>query len=83
MEFTLGSEWNDGMMEWWNIGIWESKTDDGLIVNSDSCHLYKIRSLSAKRGASAFSPRRRLHRLLFAEGHEGQAILQENCPLTG
>ena len=39
------------MMERWNIGIleyWESKTDDGLILNYDPCHLYIIRSHSAK-----------------------------------
>jgi hypothetical protein len=43
------------MMEWWNGGImeyWESKTDDGLILNSDPCHLYKIRSHS---GHSSFT----------------------------
>ena len=27
---------------------WESKTDDGLILNSGSCYHYKIRSHSAK-----------------------------------
>jgi hypothetical protein len=35
--------WNGGIMEYW-----ESKTDDGLILNSDPCQLYKIRSHSAK-----------------------------------
>jgi hypothetical protein len=25
----------------------------------------------------------KFERLLFAEGYEGQAILQENCPLAG
>ena len=33
---------------------WESKTDDGLILNSDPCHLYKIRSHSAKPSVPAF-----------------------------
>ena len=27
---------------------WESKTDDGLILNSGPCYHYKIRSRSAK-----------------------------------
>jgi hypothetical protein len=33
---------------------WESKSDDGLILNSDPCHLYKIRSHSAKPSVPAF-----------------------------
>jgi hypothetical protein len=49
VEFTLDSKWNDGMME-----SWESKTDDGLIINFDPYHLYKKRSHSAKRGSSVF-----------------------------
>jgi hypothetical protein len=33
---------------------WESKTDDGLILNSDPCHLYKIRSHFTKLSVPAF-----------------------------
>jgi hypothetical protein len=43
MEFILDFEWNDGILE-----EWVSKTDDGLNLNSDPCHLYKKRSNSAK-----------------------------------
>ncbi len=36
---------------------WVSKTDDSLIVNSDSCRLYKVRSLSAKPSISVLRRR--------------------------
>jgi hypothetical protein len=42
------------MMEWWNNGILGIETDDGLILNSDPCHLYKIRSHSAKPSIPTF-----------------------------
>ena len=48
---------------------WELKTDDGLILFTDACHPYKNRSRSIKRGSSAFSPRRRLHRLYEPEAN--------------
>jgi hypothetical protein len=43
--------WNSGKMEYWG-----SKADDGLILLSDQCPLYKNRSHSTKRGSSVFQP---------------------------
>jgi hypothetical protein len=45
----LDNRWNGGKMEYW-----VSKADDSLILISDQCHQYKIRSHSAIRGVSAF-----------------------------
>jgi hypothetical protein len=42
-------EWNGGRMEYW-----ESKTDDGLILNSDPCRPYKNRSHSSKPSIPTF-----------------------------
>jgi hypothetical protein len=41
--------WNSGIMEYW-----KSKADDGLILCSDSSHLYKNRSHSAKPSIPTF-----------------------------
>jgi hypothetical protein len=45
------------MLECWNVGImeyWESKTDEGLILNSNPYHLYKNRPHSAKPSIPTF-----------------------------
>jgi len=67
-------------MEYWNggiLGYWESKADDGLILNSDPSHLYKNESRSTEPSIPAFQysgPARSRIRLSLAENNRNPQI---------